>query len=204
MKALLLNCSPHKSIDDQETEKLLQESTNILRKEEIDTERIHLRDLTLTLGTPADHTSTEDDFDFVLRKIKESQILILGSPVSVGEKSSIASLVLERLNEYQSVSTPRGESIFDNKVGGTIISGGGYDGTRLAAQSILYRLSVLGFTIPPHADALFDRCSDEYDNGDYYETEFIVNQVQRMSLNVLHAAQLFQYYPYPILQQSSE
>ncbi|MFD1017632.1 flavodoxin family protein [Thalassobacillus hwangdonensis] len=197
MKAVLLNTSLKKGTEASETEKMLHESARILQKERIDTNRFHLRDFQINFGI-TDRLDGDDDWPFIFEKIKEADIVIIGTPVSMGDKSSIASLILERLQGYETIKNKKGQSIFYNKVGGTIVAGCGDEGAKSASQSILYRLSMLGFTIPPHANAIF---RSDWDNQDTNQTEgeFETKNAERMTYNLIHFAELLKFHPIPTL-----
>ncbi len=200
MKAVLLNTTLKRGTDASETEQLLHEATKILRKEQIDTNRIHLRDFHISFGI-TDRLDGDDDWPFIFDKIKEADIVIIGTPISMGEKSSIASLILERLQGYQELKNKKGQSLFYNKVGGVVVAGAKEDGGRTAAQSIFYQLSMIGFTIPPHAHATYEGRIDarQEEAVDISRDGKALNNIERMTYNLIHFAELFKFHPIPTL-----
>ncbi|ASF38632.1 NADPH-dependent oxidoreductase [Halobacillus halophilus] len=195
MKAVLLNCSLEKGTKETDTEKLLHESAQIFQREEIDVERIHLRDFHINFGI-TDQLDNEDDWPFVFEKILGADILLLATPIAMGDKSSLASLILERLQGYHQLKNRKGQGIFYNKVGGAIVADGGDGGARLAAQSIHYRLSMLGYTLPPHASAI---CNEKLENPAQSDWDCIEEEVVRMTYNVIHFAELLHFNPIPVI-----
>ncbi|MBM7551189.1 flavodoxin family protein [Thalassobacillus pellis] len=197
MKAVLLNTSLKPGTDTSDTEELLHETAQLLQAEHIDTNRIHLRDFHISFGITS-RLDGDDDWPFIFDKIKEADIVIIGTPIAMGEKSSIASLILERLQGYHDMTNPKGQTLFYNKVAGVIVAGGNEDGARLAAQSIFYRLSMLGFTIPPHAHAAFENWEEENEEMEKDEVTSFQN-IERMTYNLIHFAELFHFHPIPTL-----
>lgn len=72
-----------KGTKETDTEKLLHESAQIFQREEIDVERIHLRDFHINFGI-TDQLDNEDDWPFVFEKILGADILLLATPIAMG------------------------------------------------------------------------------------------------------------------------
>ncbi|MGP4061875.1 flavodoxin family protein [Halobacillus sp. H74] len=200
MKAVLLNCSLEKGKNDTDTEQLLNESARIFQKEKIDVERIHLRDFHIKFGITTEFDQ-EEDWPFIFEKILEADIVLLGTPIAMGDKSSIASLVIERLQGYHKLRNRKGQGLFYNKVGGAIVADGGFGGARTAAQSIHYSLSMLGFTFPPHASAI---CNDKLDDQKPKSAACIESDVVRMTYNLIHFSELLMFNPIPVVGNTIE
>jgi multimeric flavodoxin WrbA len=76
---------------------------------------------------------------------------VIGTPIWLGEESSVCRLVIERLYGMSGELNDKGQSIFYGRVGGAVVTGN-EDGVKHCAMTILYALSHLGYTIPPQAD----------------------------------------------------
>ncbi|ELK47594.1 NAD(P)H-dependent oxidoreductase [Halobacillus sp. ACCC02827] len=185
MRAILLNCSLEKGSKETDTEQLLDAAARIFQKEKIDVERIHLRDFHIEFGI-TQKLDQEEDWPFIFEKILEADIILLGTPITMGDKSSLASLVLERLQGYHQMTNQKGQGVFYNKVGGAIIADGGYGGSQAAAQSIQYYLSMLGFTLPPHSSAVCQKHDHSKD------------QIDKMTYNLIHFAEILTFHPIPV------
>ncbi|KHE72330.1 flavodoxin family protein [Halobacillus sp. BBL2006] len=200
MKAVLLNCSLEKGNKTTDTEKLLHQSAQTFQGEEIDVERIHLRDFHINFGiTPK--LDGDDDWPFVFEKILEADIVLFATPIAMGDKTSIATLILERLQGYHHMKNRKGQGIFYNKVGGAIVADDGDGGAHLAAQSIHYRLSMLGFTLPPEASAI---CSKHYTDATAEEWSCVEKEVRKMSYNLIYFAELLNFNPIPVLELAED
>ena len=78
-------------------------------------------------------------------------LLVIGSPIWLGQKSSIATQVIERLYSQSGELNKKGQYLYYGKIGGCVLTGN-EDGVKHCAMDILYALQHIGYTIPPQAD----------------------------------------------------
>jgi multimeric flavodoxin WrbA len=78
-----------------------------------------------------------DEWPEIFKKVKEADILLIGTPLWLGEKSSIASLAVERLYGGSGLTNEKGQYIYYNKVGGVVVTGN-EDGGKEASRSIIF------------------------------------------------------------------
>ena len=102
--------------------------------------------------TCASTAPTRDDWPELYERVQAADILVLGSPIWLGEKSSVCTRVIERLYACSSQLNEHGQYAYYGKVGGCLITGN-EDGIKHCSMNILYSLQHLGYTIPPQADA---------------------------------------------------
>ena len=150
IKALYINCSLKKLPQTSNTQDLIQKSVDIMYDQNIETEIIRFADCHIDASIDPEHK--EDDWPEIYQKILNADILIIGSPIWLGEKSSIATKLVERIYAHSAETNEAGQYIYYNKIGGVIITGN-EDGAKHVARDLLYSLSHVGFTIPPQADA---------------------------------------------------
>ncbi|MET3657553.1 multimeric flavodoxin WrbA [Sporosarcina psychrophila] len=150
LKALILNASLKSSEEESNTEALAKKVCQIYDNENIVAEVVRLADYAISYGMSPD-MGDGDEWPQVFEKVKEADILIIGTPLWLGEKSSIATLAIERLYGSSGETNDKGQAIYYNKVGGVVVTGN-EDGAKHAAASILYGLSHIGFVIPPNVD----------------------------------------------------
>ena len=93
-----------------------------------------------------------DLYDFY---VKPAHILVMATPIWLGDQSSMTRLAIERLYGYSAELNEAGQWSYYGKVGGAIVTGNEDGGKHCAAQ-ILYALSHIGFTIPPQADSYWN------------------------------------------------
>ena len=77
--------------------------------------------------------------------------LLMGMSIWFGTRSSVAQMVIERLDGTYNERNENGQYPLYNKVGGVVVTGN-EDGAHACCETTLFNLSHLGFTIPPNAD----------------------------------------------------
>lgn len=155
LKALYINCTLKKSPAESHTDLLMEVSKKIMRKEGVRVETLRLIDHEVASGVYPDMTDygwEKDAWPEIFKKIDAADILIIGTPIWLGEKSSEAQKLIERLYAMSGKTNEKGQYIFYGKVGGCIITGN-EDGVKHCAMGILYSLQHVGYSIPPQADA---------------------------------------------------
>lgn len=99
-----------------------------------------------------EHGFDRDDWPEVQAKVMSADILVIGTPIWLGDKSSICTRVVERLYGYSGRLNDKGQYAYYGRVGGCVITGN-EDGAKHCAMNLLYSLQHLGYAIPPQADA---------------------------------------------------
>ena len=190
MRALFLNCTLKRSPEVSHTHALIETSQALFRKEGIDTKIIRITDHTVPCGMKP-RVDDSDEWPSIFKDVMDSDILIIGTPIWLGEKSSVASLVIERLYASSGDKNPDGQYIYYNKVGG-VLATGNEDGGKESCRSLIYALQHIGFTIPPQADAYW---VGEAGPGPSYMEEgkhntFTQRNTQFMTYNLIHVARM--------------
>ncbi|MFC4737280.1 flavodoxin family protein [Bacillus daqingensis] len=197
MKALFLNGSLKPSPTLSHTSGLLDEAAAWFKKLGVETEEIRLADYRIFPGMEKD-MGDGDEWPLILQKVLEAPILIVATPIWIGEKSSLTTLAMERLYAASGDWNEHGQSIYYNKVGGAVVTGN-EDGAKESAKSILYGLSHIGFTIPPNVDAYW--VGEAGPGPSYLETgrnnDFTIRNTRIMSYNLVHFARMLQQRPIP-------
>src|SRR5699024_3116643 len=191
IKALYLNTSLKTGEETSNTEALMQKSMDILKNEGVETELLRIADYNIIPGMSPD-MGDDDEWPQIFSKIIDSDIIVIGSPIWNGHKSSLSTIVMERIYAQSSETSDNGQSKYYNKVFGTVVTGN-EDGAKEAGGSILSRMANLGFTIPPNTNAYW---VGEAGPGPSYieagqENDFTKNQIRMMSYNLIHFARLF-------------
>ena len=94
-----------------------------------------------------EHGAATDVWPEVFEKVASADILVLGTPIWLGDKSSVCTRVIERLYANSSQLNDEGQYAYYGKVGGCIVTGN-EDGIKHCSMSILYSLQHLGYTVP--------------------------------------------------------
>ena len=151
---MYVNCTLKKSPETSHTDSLINVSKQIMRKEKVRIDEIRLVDFEVASGVYPDmteHNWEKDDWPMLFKRIINADILIVGSPIWLGEKSSIAQKLIERLYAMSGQTNDKGQYLFYGKVGGCVVTGN-EDGIKHCAMGILYSLQHIGYSIPPQAD----------------------------------------------------
>lgn len=154
LNAMYINCTLKKSPQKSHTETLMRTAQRIMQKEGVNLDAIRLVDHEVAYGIYSDMTEhgwNKDEWPDLFKRIISADILIIGSPIWLGQKSSVAKKLIERLYAMSDQTNEKGQYIFYGKVGGCIITGN-EDGVKHCGMDILYSLQHLGYTIPPQAD----------------------------------------------------
>lgn len=155
LSAVYVNCTLKKSPALSHTQGLMEVSTAIMKSEGVAAEIIRLTDFDIPVGVQPDMTKEgepKDDWPKLYKKIMAADILVIGTPIWLGERSSIASKLIERLYAMSGLQNDKGQYVYYGRAGGCIITGN-EDGVKHCAMGMLYALQHLGFSIPPQADA---------------------------------------------------
>lgn len=197
LSALFINCTLKKSPELSHTYGLIEISKSIMEKSDVKTESIRAVDYDIPPGVYPDMTEhgwDRDEWPGIFKKVMASDILVIGTPIWLGEKSSVATKVVERLYGESGKLNEHGQYIFYGKVGGTIITGN-EDGIKHCAMNILYSLQHLGCVIPPQADCGWigeagPGPSYRDDNSGGPENEFTQRNTTFMTWNLMHLARI--------------
>jgi multimeric flavodoxin WrbA len=157
-----------------------------------------IRPVDLQIEHTVDPACCSDDWPKLYREIMEADIVVIGSPIWLGEKSSVATKIMERMYAHSGETNDADQYIYYDKVGGAVVTGN-EDGGKHVAKDILYGLSHLGFTIPPQADAYW---VGEAGPGPSYmeagkDNDFTNRNTRIMTWNLIHFARMLLREPIP-------
>jgi multimeric flavodoxin WrbA len=155
LSAMYVNCTLKKSPQTSHTAMLMDVSKQIMTKEKIKVDEIRLVDHNVASGVYPDMTEhgwEKDEWPELFKKIIGADILIVGTPIWLGEKSSVAQQLIERLYAMSGQTNEKGQYIYYGRTAGCIITGN-EDGVKHCAMGILYALQHIGYSIPPQADS---------------------------------------------------
>jgi multimeric flavodoxin WrbA len=155
LKALFINCTLKRSPEVSNTQGLMDKSMAVMRAQGVEVECIRAIDQEIAIGVWPDMTEhgwERDEWPAIYERVLAADILVLGMPIWLGEKSSVATHVIERLYGNSALLNEQGQWAYYGRVGGCIVTGN-EDGIKHCAMNVLYSLQHLGYTIPPQADA---------------------------------------------------
>lgn len=199
LKAVIINCSIAKEKKDSHTQKLIDRFSYILTTEGVSVEQIYSMDHTIAFGMIKDgaEVGLADDWPAIQKRVLDADILVIGSPIWLGVKSSLATLVIERLYAYSGDTNDKGQYIYYGKAGGCLITGN-EDGIKHCAMDMLFALQHIGYTIPPQADAgwigevgpgpSYGDVVEGNDTPTGFDSEFTNQNTTIMAWNLMHTA----------------
>jgi multimeric flavodoxin WrbA len=151
LKALFLNCTLKKTPEISNTGALIKKVSSILTTLHVNCEEVRVVDHHIPFGVSS-YEGSHDEWPMILNKIKSCDILIIGIPLWFGVRSSIAQMIIERLDgTYEEGDPVTGQFPLYGKVAGVIVTGN-EDGAHDAASTTLFNLTHLGCAVPPNAD----------------------------------------------------
>ena len=197
LRALFINCTLKTSPERSNTEGLMEIAIAIMEANSVTVDRMRAVDHDIAPGVYPDmreHGATSDEWPRLYERVRGADIIVLATPIWLGEKSSVCTRVIERLYGNSSELNEHGQYAYYGKVGGCLVTGN-EDGVKHCAMNILYSLQHLGYTIPPQADAGWigeagpgPSYLDEGSGGP--ENDFTNRNTTFMTWNLLHAARL--------------
>ncbi len=197
LRALFLNCTLKKSPELSHTTGLIDIAQAIMEKNGVSVEVLRPVDYTIASGVYPDMTEhgwDVDDWPQIYEKVKAAEILVITTPIWLGEKSSVCTAVVERLYANSHILNEEGQYAYYGRVGGCLITGN-EDGAKHCAMNILYSLQHLGYVIPPQADAAW--VGDAGPGPSYLdpdsggpENDFTNRNTTFMTWNLLHLARM--------------
>ena len=201
LRTVIFNCTLKRTETESHTKLLLSVVEDIMTKNGIAVDHIHAAGQQIAYGVQPDMTEhgwDRDDWPELWQKVNAADILIIGTPIWLGEISSVCRLIIERLYAMSGKLNDKGQSLFYGKTGGAVITGN-EDGLKHCAMSILYSLQHLGCMIPPQADCGWigeagpgPSYGDEQESGGRagVNNEFTQRNTTIMTWNLMHVARM--------------
>lgn len=197
LKAAFLNGTLKPSPQVSHTEGLMQVAAGYMRGQGVEVVEHRLVDYDIAPGVYPDmtqHGFKKDDWPEIYKDVAAAHILVVGSPIWLGQYSSEVAKLIERLYAHSGQTNDKGQYFYYGKVGGCIVTGN-EDGVKHVAMEVLYALQHVGYTIPPQADAGW---IGEAGPGPSYlddgsggpQNDFTQRNTAFMAWNLMHMAKL--------------
>jgi multimeric flavodoxin WrbA len=146
LKAFAFNCTLKPSPAVSSTDRILRELLAALSQHDAKGEIVRAVDYDIKPGVSSDE-GKGDDWPRLRAGVLESDIVILGSPIWLGQPSSIAKRVLERMDAFLGEKDENGRMPSYGKVAVAAVVGN-EDGAHHVAAEFQQALTEVGFTIP--------------------------------------------------------
>ncbi|WP_029035889.1 flavodoxin family protein [Salinimicrobium xinjiangense] len=198
LKALFLNCTLKRSPETSNTSAFIDLASKMFAELNVETKEVRVVDQNVKFGNTSDE-GDGDGWPYILKKVKESDIMIIATPIWRGDRSAVAKLVAERFDGiWEEADEETGRYPTFNKVAGIMVDGN-EDGAKKAISSICFDLSEHGFSIPVNA---FSYYVGKAGPGPAYieakgNRHFFTNRnLYHMVHNLVHLAKVLKENPY--------
>lgn len=196
--ALAINCTLKPSTGDpSSTDVLLWQVMAALEREGVRGETVRAADHDIRPGVTSDE-GPGDAWPAIRRTVLDARILVLGTPIWLGQPSSVAKRVLERMDAFLSETDDEGRMVSYGRVALVAVVGN-EDGAHHVSAELYQALSDVGFTVPANAVTYWvGEAMGGTDYRDLDETPEKVTSATRMAVrNAVHLARLLAGNPYP-------
>ncbi|WP_250445833.1 flavodoxin family protein [Actinotalea sp. C106] len=195
LTAVFINCTLKPSPEPSNTAALMADSVAIMRANGVTVDELRAVDHAIAPGVQPDMREAgfpDDGWPALRDRVLGADILVLGSPIWLGEKSSVCTRVVERLYAHSAETNDAGQYVFYNKVAGSVITGN-EDGYKHVGMNLTYSLQHLGYTVPPQSSAGWvgeagpgPSYADEGSDGP--ASDFTQQTLTFMTWNLMHMA----------------
>ena len=196
LRAVFLNCTLKPSPAVSNTEALINKVIAWFDQYDVESEMIRVVDYDVKPGVSSDE-GDGDEWPVILEKVKQADIIVIGTPIWFGVRSSVAQQVIERLDGTYAERNEQGQFPLYNKVAGVVVTGN-EDGAHAAAETTLFNLTHLGCAVPPNPDTYW--VGDAGPGPSYLEVgqdhEYTKRTTRWMAMNLVHLAQVLRANPF--------
>lgn len=198
LRALTLNCTLKPSPADSSCDLLAAQVLAALAEHGVDGgEIVRVVDHDVKPGVETD-MGDGDGWPAIRAKILAADILVFATPTWMGNMSSVAQRVLERLDAELSETDDEGRPILAGKVAVAVVLGN-EDGAHSITAALYQELGDVGFTIPSQGGVYWNgEAMHKTDYKDLPETpEKVASTTKTLAANAAHLATLLAERPYP-------
>ncbi|MXO67980.1 flavodoxin family protein [Pelagerythrobacter marinus] len=199
LSAIALNCTLKSSGDEaSSTDAMIAVLRDAFARHDVTlSETLRIADYNVLPGVTSDE-GEGDDWPRLREKILAHDILVFGGPIWLGQISSIAKRVLERMDAFLSETDEKGRMPSYSKVAVAAIVGN-EDGAHWASSQLFQSLNDTGWTIPAAAACYW--VGEAMGSTDFKDLDQVPDKVSETAAmvagNAAHLAGLLKDSPYP-------
>ncbi|CAK7255031.1 flavodoxin family protein [Shinella yambaruensis] len=199
LTALALNCTlkTRTAKDPSSTDRMLKLLAAAMEPLGVTTDFLQLADFDIKPGVTSDE-GHGDDWPGIRHKILDADILVMGTPIWMGQPSSVCKRALERMDAFLEEKDDKGRMVSYGRVAAVAVVGN-EDGAHHVSAELFQALNDVGFTIP--ANAVTYWVGEAMGSVNFVDLEDIPDVVRStldlVARNTVHAARLFKAHPYP-------
>lgn len=204
LKAIALNCTLKRSGGkSSSTDKMIELLAGAFERRGVDlTETIRMADHNVLPGVKSDE-GKGDEWPAIRKKVLDADILILGTPVWMGQMSSIAKRVLERMDAFLGETDDHSRTPAYGKIAVCAIVGN-EDGAHHISATVFQALNDVGWTIPAAGSCYWvGEAMSDVDFKDLKTVPKVIRETAEMvASNSAHLAASLKGTPYPGIKES--
>ncbi|WP_433133216.1 flavodoxin family protein [Micromonospora sp. CA-240977] len=197
IRALVLNCTLKPSPAPSSAEQLGREVLAELAAQGVEGELVRVVDHGVRFGVSTDE-GDGDGWPAIRAKLLAAQVLIIATPIWLGQPASVCKMVLERLDAELSKTDDAGRLRTYGKVAGVAVVGN-EDGAHHTIGEVQQALNEVGFTVPAAAATYW--VGEALHKVDYRDAgpkpDTTGRTTKALALNTAHLARLLADQPYP-------
>jgi multimeric flavodoxin WrbA len=199
LKALAFNSTLKSSAasENSSTDKLLDLIAEEFKKHDVEMETIRLADHDIKPGVTSDE-GEGDAGPKIREQVLSADILLIGTPIWLGQPSSVCKRALERMDAFLEETDEQGRMVSYGKVAAVAVVGN-EDGAHHVSAEVFQALNDVGFTIPANAVAYWvGEAMGSTNFVDLDETpEEVEMMISMLARNTAHLAGLLKKSQYP-------
>jgi multimeric flavodoxin WrbA len=197
LKFIALNCSLKRRGEKSSTEVLLRQVSDAFAAHGCKGDIVRVVDLNIKPGVKSNE-GRGDAWPKLRAWILAADILVIGTPIWLGQPSSVAKRVCERMDAFFDETDDKGRMPSYGKVAAVAVVGN-EDGAHHVSAELYQALNDCGFAIPPNAVTYWvGEAMGDKDYKDLLRTPKVVSKMTAMlASNAAHLARLLKRDPLP-------
>ncbi|MGI8561536.1 MAG: flavodoxin family protein [Luteimonas sp.] len=197
LHAFGLNCTLKAGEEPSSTQKLLDQLLRAIARHGPATSHARVANFNVKPGVKADE-GDGDEWPKLRKQVMDAQILVLATPIWMGQPSSIAKRVVERMDAFLDEIDKQGRYPTFGKVAVCAVVGN-EDGAHHVCAEVYQALTDVGFTVPGGSPPYW--VGEAMGSVDYKDLDRtpkkLGDTIKTIASNAVHLATLLQSKPYP-------
>jgi multimeric flavodoxin WrbA len=197
LRALVLVCTLKPSPDASSSQLLGEQVLAALEEQGATGEVVRVADHDVRFGVTTDE-GNGDAWPGLRAKMLASDILVIATPIWLGQPSSVCKMVLERLDAELGETDDQGRMLTEGKVGVVAVVGN-EDGAHHVTAEVLQALDDTGFSVAANASTYW--VGEAMQGTDYQDLEQTPEKTaattEAAARHAVHLARLLKDRPYP-------
>jgi multimeric flavodoxin WrbA len=198
LKALAFNASLKASGGEpSSTDRMLGLIAGRMKKDGVETEIVRLVDHDIKPGVTSDE-GEGDAWPAIRAKILAADILVIGTPIWMGQTSSVVKRALERMDAFLEETDEQGRMVSYGRVAAVAVVGN-EDGAHHVSAELYQALNDVGFSIAPNAVGYW--VGEAMGSTNFVDLEkipeVVTTTIDMLATNTVHLAQLLKDKPFP-------